>query len=188
MAETMRAFIACEFPKNIISAIGKVQENLRSYGFKVKWIRPESIHLTLKFLGNIERTVVQRIAGIISESVKGYGPISISVKGIGVFPSLKRPRVIWAGLSGGNDALRQLHRNMENKLERIGFSKENRHFKGHLTMGRFRGKADPKRLIDAIEVFEGFITEAFLIDHLILFQSELLPSGPLYSKLMRVTF
>lgn len=188
MADTMRAFIACEFPKNIISAIGKVQENLRSYGLKVRWIRPENMHLTLKFLGNIERTVAQRIAGTISESVKGCGPISISAKGIGVFPTLKRPRILWAGLAGGNDALRQLHRNLESNLERIGFPKENKHFKGHLTLGRFRGKADPKQLIDAIEAFEGFKTEAFVIDHLILFKSELLPAGPLYSKLTQVTF
>lgn len=188
MAETMRAFIACEFPKTIISAIGKIQENLRSYRLKVRWIRPENIHLTLKFLGNIERAVVQSIAGTISESVKGCGPISISAKGIGVFPSLKRPRVLWAGLAGATDALGQLHRNLEGNMERIGFPKENRHFKGHLTLGRFRGKADPKQLLDAMEAFEGFQTEPFVIDHLILFKSELFPAGPTYSKVIQVIF
>ena len=188
MAETIRAFIACEFPKTIKSAIGNVQENLKSYRLKVRWVRPENIHLTLKFLGNIESAIVRRIAGAISESVKGYDPISISAKGIGVFPSLKRPRVLWAGLAGETDALRQLHRNLEDNMDRTGFPKENRHFKGHLTLGRFRGRADPKQLIDAIKALEGFQSEPFVIDHLVLFQSELFPAGPLYSEVIRVTF
>ena len=77
MSDTLRTFIAIELPEKIVSAISKVQEGIRSYGFKIRWVRPENIHLTLKFLGNIKEDDTKKVGNTIFESVKGYKPISL---------------------------------------------------------------------------------------------------------------
>ena len=111
MSNTIRTFIAIELPEKIIYTIGKVQEEIKFYGLKVRWVRPENIHLTLKFLGDIQEADKEKVARAVSESVTGYPPISIAVKGIGVFPGIKRPRVIWLGISRQLDLLILLQKN-----------------------------------------------------------------------------
>ena len=98
MSHTIRTFIAIELPEKIIYTIRKVQEEIKSYGLKIRWVRPENIHLTLKFLGDIKAADTENVARALSESVTGYPPISLMVKGIGVFPGIIRPRVIWLGV------------------------------------------------------------------------------------------
>jgi 2'-5' RNA ligase len=183
MSNTIRTFIAIELPEKIIYTIGKVQEKLKSHGFKIRWVRTENIHLTLKFLGNIQETETERIARVISESVKGYNPILISVKGIGVFPGIQRPRVIWLGISKQLDQLTELQKTLDEKLQTIGFPKEKRPFKGHLTMGRVKSKIDPKKLHDLLKNFTQFESEHFFADRIILYKSELKPKGAVYTKL-----
>lgn len=187
MSDIIRAFIAFELPERIISSIRNVQDGIKNYGFKVRWVRPENIHLTLKFLGDIEEADTEVVGGTISEAVKGYGPISLAAKGIGVFPGIKRPRVIWVGLTGQMESLIDLHESLDENLETIGFPRENRPFKGHLTLGRAKGNIDPKRLFDAMEEFKGFESETFVANQIILFKSELKPSGAVYTKLRSVS-
>ncbi len=90
MSRTIRTFIAIELPEKIVSAISKVQEGIRSYGFKIRWVRPENIHLTLKFLGNIKEADTEKVGKAIFESVKEYKPMSLKAKGIGVRIYLRR--------------------------------------------------------------------------------------------------
>ena len=117
MSNTIRTFIAIELPETIISAISKVQEGVKSYGFNIRWVHPENIHLTLKFLGYTKEDETDKIAKVIFESVKTYSPISLFAKGIGVFPGIKRPRVIWAGISGHLNPLFKLQKKLENGIE-----------------------------------------------------------------------
>ncbi len=184
MSDIIRTFIGFELPENIISAIGSVQEGLKSYGLKVRWVRPKNIHLTLKFLGDIKVFDIKNVGQVITESVKENGPISLQAKGIGLFPGIKRPRVIWIGLAGQMEPLIGLQKNLDENLERIGFPKENRPFKGHLTLGRIKGKLNPKTLADAIKEFERFESEVFDLSRIILFKSELTPKGSIYTELM----
>ncbi len=186
MSHTIRTFIAFELPKNIISSISKVQEGIRSYGLKARWVCPENIHVTLKFLGNIKEADIEKIGGVIFESAKEYAPISLTAKGIGVFPGIKRPRVIWVGIRGETDLLVGLQKRLDEKLETIGFQPENRPFKGHLTLARIKKKINSKRLIDAIKEFGEFESETFIADKLLLFKSELKPTGSVYTKLISV--
>jgi 2'-5' RNA ligase len=187
MSETIRTFIAVELPEKIISSISRVQENVRSYGFKIRWVRPENIHLTLKFLGNVKKADIEKVGEAIFESVKEYSPITLRAKGIGTFPGIKRPRVIWVGISGQLDLLVGLHKTLDEKLEAIGFPKENRSFRGHLTMGRVKAKIDPKRFGDALDELAGFESESFVADRIILFKSELKPTGAVYTKLVEAS-
>jgi len=184
MSNTIRTFIAIELPEKIIYTIGKVQEEIKSYGLKIRWVRPENIHLTLKFLGDTKAADKENVARAVSESVTGYPPISLAVKGIGVFPGIKRPRVIWLGVSNQLDVLTTFQKTLDEKLEAIGFPKENRPFRGHLTLGRIKSKIDPKKLNDALKEFTRFESEHFLADRIILYKSDLKPNGPVYTKLI----
>ena len=188
MSNTIRTFIAIELPETIISAISKVQEGVKSYGFNIRWVHPENIHLTLKFLGDTKEDETDKIAKVIFESVKTYSPISLFAKGIGVFPGIKRPRVIWAGISGHLNPLFKLQKKLENGIEMLGFKKEKRPFRAHLTLGRIKDRIDPKRFGDTLRAFGGFESETFYADKVILYKSELKPTGAVYTQLVSVPF
>jgi 2'-5' RNA ligase len=184
MSHTIRAFIAIELPEKIIYTIRKVQEEIKSYGLKIRWVRPENIHLTLKFLGDIQEADTEKVERAVSESVTGHPPISLAVRGIGVFPGIKRPRVIWLGVSNPLDVLTTFQKTLDEKLEAMGFPKEKKPFRGHLTLGRIKSNIDPKTLNDALKEFTRFESEHFLADRIMLYKSDLKPNGPVYTKLI----
>lgn len=186
MGDAIRAFIAFKLPERITSQIHVVQESIKAYKFKIKWVQPQNIHLTLKFLGNIPASDTEKIRDAIIEAVRDVEPILLSAKGIGVFPDLKRPRVLWVGIAGQKNSLIGLYQALEENLETIGFTKESRPFKGHLTLGRIKGRIPSKRLVQVMEEFIDFETETFEANKIILFQSEQTPSGAVYTKLASV--
>ena len=184
MSNIIRTFIAVEIPDKIISSIAKVQEDIKTFGFKIRWVRPERIHLTLKFLGDIEAADTENVGRAVCEAATGVTPLSLQAKGLGVFPGIRRPRVVWAGITGQLETLRWLQETLDENLAGIGFPREKRPFKGHLTLGRIQKKIDPKTLIEALDKFGNFETEAFTADRVVLFKSELKASGAVYTKLM----
>ena len=186
MPETIRTFIAFALPDHIKSALGRVQEGLKARGVKVRWVRLPGIHLTLKFLGDIEVDLVDPVAAKMTDAARGIGPLLLGAKGIGVFPNIRRPRVIWAGLDGDLGQLGDLQRNIDAALSEIGFAREKRSFKGHLTLGRFKGRMDSRQVARALEEFSGFETQTFTAQHLVLFKSQLEPTGAVYSQLKKV--
>ena len=184
MSNTIRTFLAIELPEKITYTISKVQEEIKSYGLKIRWVRPENIHLTLKFLGDIKTADTEKVARAVSESVTGHPPISLAVKGIGVFPGIKKPRVLWLGISKQVDLLTALQKTLDDKLEAMGFPKEKRPFRGHLTLGRIKSIIDPKTLHDVLKEFTMFESERFFADRIILYKSDLKPKGAVYTKLI----
>ena len=184
MSDTIRTFISIKLPESTISSINRIQDGLLSYGFKVRWVRSQNIHLTLKFLGDIRETDVDRIGDAMTESAGEYGPITLNTKGIGTFPGIKRPRIVWVGITGQVDRLAGLQGTLEKRLAKLGFPEENRSFKGHLTIGRIKGRIDPKRFLDAMHEFAEFGSTTFTADKIILFRSELKPSGAVYTELL----
>ncbi|MDY6990048.1 MAG: RNA 2',3'-cyclic phosphodiesterase [Thermodesulfobacteriota bacterium] len=183
MGDKIRTFIAISLPDGVLQAIGEAQERLRQSRLDIRWVRKEGIHLTLKFLGDIDRAVVEKLEAAMGRATKGIAPFTLIGKGIGVFPDLRRARVIWTGLSGDVQALMALHRNLESELKGLGFPKEKRSFKGHLTLGRAKGSLDTTRLLEALEGLDGFKTESFVVPSLVLFQSDLRPQGAIYTRL-----
>jgi 2'-5' RNA ligase len=186
MPETIRTFIAFALPEHVISDLGRVQDGLKAAGIKARWVRVQGIHLTLKFLGNIELDQVDPVAAKMAEAARESGPLLLGAKGVGVFPNIRRPRVIWAGLSGDLAQLADLQRHIDAALSEIGFAREKRSFKGHLTMGRFKGRTDSRRMAQALEEFFGFETQTFTARQLVLFKSQLEPTGAVYSQLKTV--
>lgn len=187
MTEALRAFIAVDLSESVRSSLGQVQEVFKRQGFRIKWVRPANIHLTLKFLGNIEGADVEKILGAMAQAAKDRKTISLVTKGIGVFPDSRRPRVIWVGLSGQLEMLQDLQRSLEGHLADLGFPKESRGFKAHLTLGRVKGKINSDRLKAAMSKFAGFESKPFDVNRIILFKSELRPSGAVYTPLQGVS-
>ena len=186
MPETIRAFIAFSLPARIVTPIGAVQAKIKTYRFKVAWVRPTNIHLTLKFLGNITQEEIRKTAVILEKCGYTFNPMELKAQGLGVFPGIKRPRVIWTGLAGQTDDLTELHQYLNAQLAAIGFKPENRPFKGHLTMGRIKGRINSVALLEAMATCQPFKTDTFVADRLILFESQLKPTGAEYRELMSI--
>lgn len=186
MSDTIRSFIAIGLPEPVIAHIREVQSGLKARNLKMSWVRPENMHLTLKFLGNIKPSDVESIGREMAGAAKAYRPFSLSAKGLGVFPSIKRPRVVWAGLRGDMAALIDMQKDLESRLEKIGFPKENKPFRGHLTLARGKGKIDSKSLLDSMNEIGHFESPVFVADELVLYKSDLKPSGAVYTDLLKV--
>ncbi len=187
MSKSIRTFIAVKLPETVLAAIDEVQEQLAAYGFSVRWVTTGNIHLTLKFLGGVHEDELDGIAAVLTEAVHGFAPLRLTAAGVGVFPSVKRARVIWVGLSGQLSELSALQRSIEDRLATIGFPREKRPFSGHLTLGRVKGPIAASRLTTAMEGFRVFASETFEVDRVVLFKSDLRPTGALYTELRQVT-
>jgi 2'-5' RNA ligase len=188
MSETFRAFIAIDLPETLRRILAEAQEALNLHGAAIKWVRPENIHLTLKFLGDSDTAQTARIVGAMTSAARDCPGVSLTAKDIGVFPDLKRARVIWAGVKGQLEILLNLQRNLEDYLAELGFPKERRNFSAHLTLGRVKGRIAPTRLQTAIDGLKGFESEPFKVDRIVLFKSELRPAGAVYTQVHQVLF
>jgi 2'-5' RNA ligase len=186
MNETYRAFVAIDLPDTVRSLLAAAQQKLKSYGFRVKWVRPQSIHLTLKFLGNIDGVQADAVVGAMTQAAKGCAALALAPSGVGVFPNARRARVIWVGIGGQLDRLKSLQRALEAQLADLGFPRETRPFKGHLTLGRVKGKIAPHRLQAALDDLANFEAGSFEVNQIILFKSQLQSSGAVYSRVKQV--
>lgn len=183
MEKLIRTFIAIELDgvsrHTLSSFIDEVKKAIRG---NINWTKIENLHFTLKFLGEISNTQIEEVSNIINKITIRHTPFEAKVTGIGFFPAIKRPRIIWAGISDGKENMLKIANDIESSIEHLGFKKENREFTAHLTIARVRDyhiKIDHK-ILDALSK-EDICT--FKVDHITLFKSELLPSGPVYSIL-----
>ena len=183
MSGSVRTFIALKLPPEIILLLHRVQQDLKRLNIRARWVRPENIHLTLKFLGDTLTDAVDRIGAEMADTAGEFAPISLAVKGLGVFPGIKRPRVVWVGIGGDTQALFALQNRLEEKLGAFGFPGEKRAFKAHLTLGRIKNAANPEIVRQMIKKFADLSSEDFILKHLILYKSDLKPSGAVYSQL-----
>jgi RNA 2',3'-cyclic 3'-phosphodiesterase len=186
MNQTIRAFVAFPLPEAIMIRISDIQERLKSYRLPVRWVKPENVHLTLKFLGDIPLNTINGIGEVLEDMVREYAPLMFFIKGLGIFPNIKKPRVLWTGISGDIKPLAEIQENLEKNLEKKGFAKENRPFKSHLTLGRIKRDIHPENLFDILRSFSDFTSEPFEAKELALYKSELNPSGASYTKLKTV--
>jgi len=184
MPALLRAFVAVEIPEDLLAALEAAQSDLKRR-MRARWVRAGSMHLTLKFLGDIPAGHVASVADALQAAAGGHTTFSLTVSGIGVFPSIRRPRVIWAGLSGPTGRLLDLQRSLEERLVALGFPREERPFRGHLTIGRFSEPVESERLAEVVNSFASRIFGGFAVKELVLFQSDLQPKGPVYTALAR---
>jgi RNA 2',3'-cyclic 3'-phosphodiesterase len=179
----IRTFIAVEMPVDISTFAKERQQALKKADINMKWVRSGNIHLTLQFLGDVEAEEIPVVQASMKNAVKGASTFTLKAKGLGVFPNLKRPKALWVGLVGQIDLLKDLNRRISEALAAIGFPKEKRNFKGHLTVGRVKGKIDSLKLDQAISAQKDFETSSFRVDSVCLFKSRLTPQGAIYTKL-----
>jgi 2'-5' RNA ligase len=179
----IRSFLAIELPKPILRKIEEVQGDLRLTHADVRWVNPEKIHLTLKFFGNIEESRIDPIFKAMEEPIRSTSPFSLKVRGVGAFPQMKNPRVIWMGLANGKEILVSLQKQIEIRLEKIGFQPEDRPFHPHLTLGRMRSSRRKEELVGRMEKHREEEFGDFQIERVILFKSDLKPTGPIYTPL-----
>jgi len=184
MGASIRTFIAIELPENVIAGLDRLQRRLKDSRLSIRWVRPETVHLTLKFLGDIDPETTGPVGEAMTVAVRGHGPLSLAAKGCGVFPGLKNPRIVWAGIAGELPRLKDLQQALDENLALLGFAREKRPFRAHLTLGRCKSRSDPAILNSALEEAADFQTEPFSADRITLFQSELKPSGPVYTPLL----
>ncbi len=179
---TVRCFIAIELPDDVKSIISGLQQSLQKKGADIRWVRTENIHLTLKFLGDIEIERADSIMNVIKGTCKDHNCFSIEIKGIGTFPAGKTPRVLWAAVNN-NEELLKLQAGIDRDAAFLGFSREKRGFSPHLTLGRFRSSRDKNALMDNIEIMKYESFGQFDVRSIYLIKSELKPSGAVYSIL-----
>ena len=173
----MRTFVAVPVPDTVRKQVTLFLEEYRSKRLPVKWVTRENLHITVKFLGEIDEKMKDRIAAVLQEVCRRHHGFEVGFSGVGCFPDPRRPRVVWIGTDTGADRLSGLAQDIDGQLESLGFRKEKR-FHPHLTIGRIKKECS----IDAILGAE-FSTEPFSVQQLILFKSTLTPQGALYDSL-----
>ncbi len=188
--ESVRSFIAIELPDELKRELSQLRAQLKPGELPwVKWVDPYGIHLTLKFLGNVDKNRLDDVTGAMEEAARGIPPFHLEVRELGVFPNLRRVQVAWVGISGEVDKLGQLQQRLESDLAPLGFATESRPFMPHLTLARLRGQASlPERqrfghLIVSTR-FES--AQGIKVDVISLIRSQLTGKGAIYSPISSV--
>jgi 2'-5' RNA ligase len=182
----MRAFIAIELPPEIKQGITNVQEQLRSAGANAGWTRPEGIHLTLKFLGEVEESKIREIMQMLAGATRGTGKLNLEVTGVGAFPNVRTPRVLWLGVTGDVEKLGSLQVSVENAMTGLGFEREERKFSPHLTLARIKFPKPRDNWQQKIESVRDVKLGGFEADHVSLMKSELKREGAVYTEVGRI--
>ncbi len=183
----LRTFIAVELPGSVKLELAKLIDALKKprFGF-VRWVNPQGIHLTLKFLGNVLPAKIDGISKVIESAAADGHRFSLDMSGLGFFPNSRRPRVFWIGMAGDMNALQKLQADIDSGTEKLGFPGEKRPFSPHITLARINEGSLPSDLADFVKDTEKVRMENKLhieIDSVCLIRSELLRTGARYTKL-----
>ena len=174
--------MAIPLPDECLEMLRRLQQRLRATEADVRWVAISSIHLTLKFLGEIDPAVVPNMAQAFNEITKSGYELRLRIHGLGSFPNQKVPRVVWCAVSGDTDGLSKLQKEAENVCAGFGFPVEQRAFSPHLTLGRVQSKRNLQPLLDCIKIGSDLECE-FVADHFNIYKSTLKPQGAVYTIL-----
>lgn len=183
----LRLFIAIDIPEQIKEEISDLIEILKKYDADVKWIQPDNLHLTLKFLGETSDTLPEKIRESLLPIVSSYEPFFISIRSTGVFPHEKHPRVLWIGIVD-SDRLQSLKGDIDQKLSSVGFPMDDKNFHPHLTLGRVRSNKGMLSLMKDFRMFHEKFFGDCIVDRIKLMKSDLKPKGPVYTCLHDLPF
>jgi 2'-5' RNA ligase len=184
--EKVRSFIAIELPGDLKKKLGQLQERLKTDNTRIKWTDPGSIHLTLKFLGDVPLAGIDPITRAVAEAAGEVPPFKLETGEVGVFPNLKRVQVVWLGLAGEVDKLARLYQLLEAKRARLGFTPESRPFTPHLTLARLGNKVSPDECRSVGELIAGTkagLDCAISVDAVSLMKSRLTREGAIHSRI-----
>lgn len=187
MSELIRSFVAIELPTAVKQELTALVSMLKKRVPQVvRWVEPQGIHLTLKFLGDVTTDKIEEITMAIDEGTRGLSPFRLELQEVGAFPNLVRVQVIWVGTKGELDKLAYLQNQIESNMEQLGFPLENRAFTPHLTLGRVRNYAsldDRKKVGSTLSQTTFTSTQIITVDSVNLMKSQLSNSGAIYTRL-----
>ena len=184
----MRLFVAIDLPDSVKQQLEEIVTELSTCRADVRWVHSDSMHLTLKFLGNVAPQELVEIDRVLSRIVATTQPTQGRLRNVGSFPHLRRPRVLWIGVETHNGMLAALHADLDAALAKLGFSEGIRRFHPHITLGRMRGNRRLSTLREAVEKQSGHKAEIFKIRHLTLFESRQRHGSTRYTALSTHSF
>lgn len=182
----MRTFIAIEVPSEIKSALATLHNELRRAGADVSWTKPENIHLTLKFLGEVDERRIGEVGNVCVDSAREFQPFTLSLGATGVFPNSRQPRVLWAGLSGEIEKALEMQRRLDDSLALIGFEREEKDWRPHLTIGRVKSNRKTRELLALMDAHP-LPALSFAVSEIVLMKSELHPAGARYNPMVKAS-
>lgn len=185
MSGTIRAFLAFDIEdQRILQRLSHAQKQIANSGANLKTVKPQNIHVTIRFLGDIQQSMVDTI----HEEMKqiSFSPFTIELKGLGVFPKLSYPRVVWAGINKGSEELKNVFQQLEPRLRGLGFKPDTKGFSPHLTIARVRGGRNKFRLAEIVQEMLDYEFGTIKAESLRLKKSNLTPRGPIYKNLREV--
>lgn len=184
---SVRCFIAIELDEAIRRQIARLQERLQKQSGlddrSIKWVRPENIHLTLKFLGEVSDSEIIDICAAASEAAASTRAFDFEVGNCGCFPPAGSARVLWVGLTEGSEAVTALAEAVDQQLQELGYAGEHRRFSGHLTLARIKQAQVGRRVSEICQTLEPVSLGVEHVGQIIVFQSVLTRSGPQYTAL-----
>jgi len=179
----MRLFVALEVTERQKREICALQQDVKKYIKEARPVKPAGLHLTLKFLGETGETKVEKIKKAINEAAEPLSPFQLKYGGCGVFPSPGKARILWVGLKEGTEETCLLASRMEKKLASIGYEKEKRRYRPHLTIARFRDRVAGGHVRQFLEEQSCFESSAAQVNRVVLYESRLAPAGAEYTEL-----
>jgi 2'-5' RNA ligase len=184
----LRTFIAVEMSPSVIGRAGDLIDKLRVAAAEINWVKPQQMHLTLKFLGDVRDTETPDICRVVAQVASQFEPLEITCRGLGAFPSLREPRTLWIGIEDGAEELKTLQAAIDEALKsELGYGKEPRGFHPHLTIGRVKRELPGGRgeLTQLLEKHAQFDADLAVIDEIVTFASFLSRQGPRHDALGR---
>jgi len=185
MPEPIRSFVAFDINnEEVLRRLSKVQDRLAKTGAALKLIKLENIHITMRFLGNVQPNMVDRIHREMEQVA--FTPFDVEIRGVGAFPKLKYPRVVWVGIQKGTDNLKDVFNQLEPRLRKLGFKPDSKGFSPHITIARVKTSLNKVELIRCINELANSEFGVLKADCLKLKKSVLTPKGPIYSTLKEI--
>jgi RNA 2',3'-cyclic 3'-phosphodiesterase len=183
-----RTFIGIDIGDAIRTNTAALIKELAKTGAAVKWVAPESMHVTLLFLGEVDDRELHAVCKAVQAVAEGEPPFPLRVSGVGAFPTPRRPKILWAGITEGTEPLRRLNAAMEERMLELGcYRKEERGYNPHLTLGRVKGDAEAFKLAAEIPKRGDWEGGRFAVDEVLVFSSEMDRDGPVYTVIGRAT-
>ena len=183
----IRSFVALELSAEVRTNLTKLLKALQRMPAPIKWVEPENLHLTLKFLGEVAEGQIATITATLSAIAQATLPFTFAVKGGGGFPDLRRPRILWVGVEAPQELL-TLQRQIEQGMERLGFAHEGRPYHPHITIGRVKAMQGIAPVLATLRGHADVSFGVVTVRHLTLFRSDLSREGPTYTPLAQLPF
>lgn len=183
----MRTFFCFELPEQVKLEMARLSSEIESPAY-VKWVDAGNLHITAKFLGEVEPKIISTLEKTSREAARGTSPFEITIDKLGAFPEIDFPKVLWLGPKNPPSEITKIYNQLERNLENFGFDPENRSYVPHITLGRAkdRNRKKIKKLGDYLKKVSFEVNWNVTVDHLTLMESQLQPSGPIYEPKFHV--